>query len=50
MLKEEKTTGQLAAEYEVHRNLLYSWRNQILVGLPNLFLDEAAQRQEEKES
>lgn len=28
MLKEEKTVGQLAAEYEVHTNMLYRWRDQ----------------------
>ncbi len=27
MLKEEKTFGQLAAEYEVYTNMLYRWRD-----------------------
>jgi len=47
--KEEKTVGQLAAEYEVHSNMLYRWREQALAGLPSLFSDQAAQELAEKE-
>lgn len=36
MLKEEKTVGQLAAEFEVQINMLYRWREQALAGLPGL--------------
>src|SRR5712691_5353594 len=43
MLREEKTVGQLAAEYEVHSNMLYRWREQMVAGLPGLFSDQAAQ-------
>jgi putative transposase len=50
MLKEEKTVGQLAAEYEVHSNMLYRWREQALAGLPSLFSDLAAQELAEKEA
>ena len=50
MLKEEKTVGQLAAEYEVHTNMLYRWRDQALAGLPGLFSDQAAQKLAEKEA
>ena len=50
MLKEEKTVGQLAAEYEVHSNMLYRWREQMLAGLPGLFSDQAAQELAEKEA
>ena len=50
MLKEEKTVGQLAAEYEVHSNMLYRWRDQALAGLPGLFRDQAAQELAEKEA
>jgi transposase-like protein len=50
MLKEEKTVGQLAAEYEVHSNMLYRWRDQALAGLPGLFQDQAAQELAEKEA
>jgi transposase-like protein len=50
MLKEEKTVGQLAAEYEVHSNMLYRWREQVIAGLPSLFSDLAAQELAEKEA
>lgn len=50
MLREEKTVGQLAAEYEVHSNMLYRWREQMLAGLPGLFSDQAAQGLAEKEA
>lgn len=50
MLKEEKTIGQLAAEYEVHSNMLYRWREQMLAGLPGLFSDQGAQELAEKEA
>ena len=49
MLREEKTVGQLASEYEVHSNMLYRWRDQALAGLPSLFSDQAAQELAEKE-
>lgn len=50
MLKEEKTVGQLASEYEVHSNMLYRWRDQALAGLPSLFSDQATQELAEKEA
>ena len=50
MLKEEKTVGQLAAEYGVHSNMLYRWRDQALTGLPSLFNDQAAQDLAQKET
>jgi transposase-like protein len=50
MLKEEKTVGQLAAEYGVHTNMLYRWRDQALAGLPGLFNDQAGQELAEKEA
>ncbi len=43
MLREEKTVGQLASEYEVHSNMLYRWRDQASDGLPSLFSDQSAQ-------
>jgi len=47
VLKEEKHLNRIAAEHEVHRNLLPQWRDQALAGLPSLFsrqadLDQAA--------
>lgn len=50
MLREEKTVGQLAAEYGVHSNMLYRWRDQALAGLPSLFSDQAAQELAQKEA
>ena len=50
MLREEKTMGQLASEYEVHSNMLYRWRDQALAGLPGLFSDQSAQELAEKEA
>jgi transposase-like protein len=50
MLREEKTVGQLAAEYGVHSNMLYRWRDQALAGLPNLFSEQAAQELVQKEA
>nr|HET6903191.1 transposase [Ktedonobacteraceae bacterium] len=49
ILREEKTVGQLAAEYGVHSNMLYRWRDQALAGLPSLFSDQAAQEMAQKE-
>src|SRR5258708_16384174 len=50
MLREEKTIGQLAAEYGVHSNMLYRWRDQALAGFPGLFSDQAAQELAHKEA
>lgn len=50
MLKEEKTVGQIAAEYGVHTNMLYRWRDQALAGLPSLFNDQTGQELAEKEA
>ncbi len=36
LLKEEKSVSQLAAEYDVHPNQLYRWRDVALTGLPRL--------------
>lgn len=50
MLREEKTVGQLTAEYGVHSNMLSRWRDQALAGLPSLFSDQAAQKLAQKEA
>ncbi len=50
MLREDKTVGQLAAEYGVHSNMLYRWRDQALAGLPGLFSDQAAHELAQKEA
>ena|SRR5712692_7632029 len=50
MLREEKTVGQLASEYEVLSLMLYRWREQAVAGLPGLFSDQIAQELAEKEA
>ena len=37
LLKEEKTLGQLAGEYQVHVNQLRDWRQRLLDELPQIF-------------
>ena len=37
LLKETKTISQLAAEYEVHPNVLRVWRDQAVKELPTVF-------------
>jgi len=50
MLKEEKTTSQIASENGVHANQLYRWKAQVLEGLPDLFgKGEKAEREKEAE-
>jgi transposase-like protein len=50
MLKEEKTTSQIASENGVHANQLNRWKAQALEGLPALFgKGEKAEREKEIE-
>lgn len=50
MLREEKSVSQLAAEYALHRNQLYQWRDQALQALPSLFSDQSAREQSAKDA
>lgn len=50
VLKEEKPLNQIAAEHGLHRNLLTSWRDQALVGLPSLFSRQAERDQAAKQA
>jgi transposase-like protein len=40
----DKTTAQLAAEYEVHVGQITAWKKQLLEGAPELFEDSRGQR------
>lgn len=49
LLKEEKTLGQLAAEYGVSTKQLGRWKSQALENLPRLFEPEAEKLQQQHE-
>lgn len=40
----DKTTAQLAAEYEVHVGQITAWKKQLLEGVPGLFEDGRGKR------
>ena len=40
----DKTTAQLAAEYEVHVGQITAWKKQLLEGVPELFEDGRSKR------
>jgi transposase-like protein len=42
ILRETRSISQLAAQYGIHPNQLYQWRDQALTGLPGLFNDQPA--------
>lgn len=50
LLKEQKTVSQLAAEYGVHPNQLYRWREVALAGLPSLFSGRTVEEQAAKDA
>ena len=50
LLKEQRTFSQIAAEYGVHPNQLYRWRDLALTGLPSLFSGQTAQEQAAREA
>jgi transposase len=43
----DKTTAQLAAEYEVHAGQVSAWQKQLLAGAPELFEDRRGKRPDE---
>ena len=49
IVKEEKSVSQIAAEYGIHSNQLYKWKDQVLAGLPTLFNEQAEKDLREKE-
>jgi transposase len=50
ILKEEKTVSQLSSEHGIHSSQLYKWKDQVLVGLPNIFNEQAEKNLREKEA
>lgn len=48
IFKEEKSIAQLAAEYGIHPNQLYRWRDQAQAGLASLFEKEEKAEKNEK--
>jgi putative transposase len=50
LLREQKTVSQLAAEYGVHPNQLYRWREIALAGLPSLFSGRTIEEQATKDA
>jgi transposase-like protein len=50
LLKEAKSISQLAAQYDVHPNHLYRWREVARTGLPRLFSGQSVQEQAAKDA
>jgi transposase-like protein len=50
LLKEQKTISQLAAEYGVHPNQLYRWREVALAGLLSLFSGRTVEERAAKDA
>jgi transposase-like protein len=48
-LKEERPLNQIAAEYEVHPNMLSAWKSSAIKGMPSLF-EKETKAQTEKEA
>jgi subtilase family serine protease len=48
--KELVPAQHLSAEYGIHLSQLYRWKDQVLVGLPNLFNEQAEKNLREKEA
>lgn len=46
----DKTTAQLASEYEVHAGQVTAWKQQLLARAPQLFEDGRSQRREDSEA
>lgn len=49
-LRGDKTTAQLASEYEVHASQVTAWKQQLLEQAPTLFADGRSQSHEESEA
>lgn len=40
--RETRSISQIAAQYGIHPNQLYTWRDQAAAALPDIFTDQAA--------
>jgi transposase-like protein len=49
MLKEELTTSQIAAKYNIHQTIINKWKNIILEGIPEFFADPRKKSLAERE-
>src|SRR5436305_783739 len=47
---ETRAISQIAAQYGIHPNQLYTWRDQAAAALPDLFTDQAAQTLAEQQA
>src|SRR5438477_11295793 len=50
ILRETRSISQIAAQYGIHPNQLYLWRDQARAGLPGLFTDQAARTLAEQQA
>ena len=48
--RETRSISQIAAQYGIHPNQLYTWRDQAAAALPDLFTDRAAQTLAEQQA
>lgn len=48
LLREEKTVSQVAAEYEVHPNLLSRWKAEFLDKMPTIFSKDVSEADKQR--
>lgn len=48
-IKEEKTIGELASEFQIHPNLVRNWKTQAIQGLEGLYAAKGNKVEKEKE-
>ena len=50
LIKEEKSVGELAAQYEVHYTLLHKRRRELLEGIPRIFEDPRKKGRDDRDA
>ena len=50
LIKEEKSVGELVAQYEVHYTLLHKWRRELLEGIPRIFEDPRKKGRDDRDA